>query len=61
MIELVQSMTGYIARPVQAGYGFDAIVNRSGVHQAKVAETKASYVWVDPNQFGLLGRDYIDV
>jgi isopropylmalate/homocitrate/citramalate synthase len=54
-------MTGYIARPVQAGYGFDAIVNRSGVHQEKVAEMKSSYIWIDPNQFGLFGRDYIDV
>jgi len=61
LIELVQSMTGYIGRPVQAGYGFDAIVNRSGVHQAKVAEMKESYIWMDPNEFGLKGREYIDV
>ena len=34
---------------------------RSGVHQAKVAEMKQSYVWIDPEQFGLRDRDFIDV
>lgn len=61
IMELVQAMTGYTTRPVQAGYGFDAIVNRSGVHQQKVAAMKESYVWIDPEQFGLRDRDLIDV
>lgn len=29
VIELVQDATGYTMRPVQPGYGFDAMVNRS--------------------------------
>jgi isopropylmalate/homocitrate/citramalate synthase len=61
LIETVQSATGYTGRPVQPGYGFDAIVNRSGVHQAKVAKMKSSYVWIDPEMFGLRGRDLIDI
>lgn len=61
LIETVQSATGYTGRPVQPGYGFDAMVNRSGVHQAKVAKMKSSYVWIDPDMFGLRGRDLIDI
>ena len=51
LVEMVQSATGYTGRPVQPGYGFDALVNRSGVHQAKVAKMKSSYVWIDPEVF----------
>lgn len=61
LIEIVQSATGYTGRPVQPGYGYDAMVNRSGVHQSKVAKMKKSYVWIDPEMFGLRGRDLIDI
>lgn len=61
LIELVQSATGYTGRPVQPGYWYDAMVNRSGVHQAKVAKMKKSYVWIDPEQFGLRDRDLVDI
>ncbi len=37
------------------------MVNRSGVHQAKVAKMKKSYVWIDPEQFGLRDRDLVDI
>lgn len=51
LIEMTQSATGYMGRPVNAGYGFNAVTSFSGVHQAKVARMKESYVWVDPEQF----------
>jgi hypothetical protein len=31
------------------------------VHQAKVAKMKKSYVWIDPEEFGLRDRDLVDI
>lgn len=61
VIELVEAATWYTSRPVQPWYGFDALINRSWVHQAKVAKMKTSYLWVDPERFGLRDRNTIDV
>lgn len=61
LIEMVQSATGYTGRPVDAWYGFNAVTSFSGVHQAKVAKMKESYVWIDPERFWLRDRALIDI
>lgn len=44
VLEYMEDISGIHMRPVAPGYGYEAIVNRSGVHQAKVAKIKESYI-----------------
>jgi 2-isopropylmalate synthase len=54
-------ISGIYQRPVGPGHGYEAITNRSGVHQAEVAKLKKTYIWMQPHQFGYEGRPMFDI
>lgn len=53
--------TGIHKRPTAPGYGFDALVARSGIHQAAVRGLKDTYLWMEPDKFGFEPRKKFDI
>lgn len=56
-----EAMSGLHMRPVAPGHGYEALVNRSGVHQAEVRKMKESYLWQTPENSGFDPRPKFDI
>lgn len=61
VLDYMTEISGIHTRPVSPMYWFEAIVNRSWVHQAKVAQLKASYIAYPWNELWLWDRPQIEI
>ena len=61
VLQYMEEISGLHGRPVSPWYWYEAIVNRSWVHQAKIAQLKESYIWCDDVWLGLWWRPQTDI